>query len=255
MHDYSKNAMTGQISEDGNWVWNGNEWVPIPPTSYEGQEMEVRPQQAITPTPTVVHHITADPAQQFVSPQPVIEYNQPAQQAPIMFVQQSNSRKWGAGKIAAFAVIGFVVFIAAIVVLSGVLYVWANSLAEEQDQSELAGTWYNTDDTMTLYANGTAVESTGVIIKWSSEGHHLTTTFLIDEEEIDFVWRYEIMIDTDGDRVLFMAYYDTEDGVQTNEIADNSCIVYIDSVNGADEDYYEEKLAVIPDWCDFVESE
>jgi FlaG/FlaF family flagellin (archaellin) len=247
--------MTGQISEDGKWVWNGNEWVPRPPPSYEGQEMEVQPKQAITPTPKVVHHITADPAQKFVSPQPVIEHNQPAQQSPIMIVQQANSNKWGAGKIAAFTVIGLVVLVAVTVVLAGVLYVWANSLAEEQDQTELAGTWYNIEDTMTLYANGTAVESTGLMTKWSSEGHNLTTTFLIDDEEIDLVWKYEIKIDTDDDRVLFMAYYDVEDGVQTNEIAENSCIVYIDSVNGANEDYYEEKLAVIPDWCEFVESE
>ena len=52
-----------------------------------------------------------------------------------------------------------------------------------------------------------------------------------------------------------MAYYTVEDGVQTNEIAENSCIGYVDSVNGANEGYWEDKTAIIPDWCEFVESE
>ena len=250
MHGYSKNTMTGQISEDGNWVWNGNEWVPIPPTNYEGQEMEVQPQQAITPTPTVVHHITADPAQQFVSPQPAIEYNQTAQQAPIMIVQQSNSRKWGAGKIAAFAVIGLVVFTAAIVVLSGVLYVWANSLADE-DKGSIEGTWYNPEDTITFYPNGTVAESSGLITHWEIVNGDLITTFSIDGEEVDLKWKYAVETDSEGDDFLFIALYEVENGTQTNVVNKTSCIGYSDSIWGADLENFEERtLMVVPNWCD-----
>ena len=48
----------------------------------------------------------------------------------------------------------------------------------------------NYEDTITLYPNGTVVESTGGIIKWSSEGNNLTLTYLIEEEETDIIWRY-----------------------------------------------------------------
>ena len=81
----------------------------------------------------------------------------------------------------------------------------------------------------------------------------MTMTILIEEDEVDLVLRYSIKVDSDGDRVLFMAYYAVEDGVQTNELAEKSCFAYVDSVNGADEDYYDGKLAYIPDWCDFAD--
>ena len=81
----------------------------------------------------------------------------------------------------------------------------------------------------------------------------MTTTFLIDGEEIDLVWRYEIKLDSYDDKILFMAYYDRENNSQTDEIADKSCIAYIDSVQGAEEDYFENKRAIIPEWCDFAE--
>ena len=42
-----------------------------------------------------------------------------------------------------------------------------------------------------------------------------------------------------------MAYFDSENGVQTNQVAENSCIAYIDSVKGTEEDYMERKRAII----------
>ena len=50
-----------------------------------------------------------------------------------------------------------------------------------------------------------------------------------------------------------MAYFDSENGIQTNEVADNSCVAYVDSVKGTEEDYMETKRAIIPDWCEFAE--
>jgi len=242
--------MTGQISEDGKWVWNGNKWVPRPPPSYEGQEMEVQPKQAITPTPKVVHHITADPAQQFVSPQPVIEYNQPVQQAPIMIVQQPNSRKWGVGKIAVISVVLVVVLVAATVVLSGVLYVWGNSL-EDDNQGSIQGTWYNPEDTITFYPNGTLTESTGTMTHWTFDGNgDLITTLLIDGEEIDIKWKYDIKSDSERDAILFLAIYESENGTQTNVIDETSCIAFSDSVLGSDHQHFDDRRAIFPDWCD-----
>ena len=44
-------------------------------------------------------------------------------------------------------------------------------------------------------------------------------------------------------------------GKVEKKIAENSCIGYVDSVNGANEGYWEDKTAIIPDWCEFVETE
>jgi hypothetical protein len=140
------------------------------------------------------------------------------------------------------------------VVLSGVLYVWASSLAEESQQ-DVAGTWYNPQDTMTLYPNGTVTETSNVITSWSSNGYNLTTTLEIDGEEMDLVWRYAVKIDSDGDRILFLAYYEVEDGVQTEEIGEDSCVAYSDSIRGAESDYFTQKVAIFPAWCDPDESE
>ena len=137
------------------------------------------------------------------------------------------------------------------IILSGAVYLWASGLSDEPEQTSVIGTWYNTEDTITFYPNGTVVDSTNTLARWSSEGNNLTTTFIIDEDEVDVIWIYEIRIDSDDDQVLFMAYYEPESGVQSTEIAENSCIIYIDSVQGTNEDYYEGKLAFIPDWCEF----
>ena len=106
---------------------------------------------------------------------------------------------------------------------------------------------------MTLYSNGSVDESTGLIVSWSAQGNNLTLTLLIDEQEIDVISKYEIKIDSDSDRILFFAYYDVEDGVQTNNIAEDSCVLYVDSVKASEKDYMETKRAIIPEWCDFAE--
>jgi len=224
-----------KLSDDGLWMWNGNEWIPNPnqpnesklTTEISGQNLYENDMNLVSTLP-----------------------NQTAVQS-MMYIQpkkESRTALW-----LSLGIIIPIVLVAITVVLAGVLYVWASDLTDEQDQTELAGTWYNYADTMTLYSDGTVTESSGLITEWSSSGYDLTTTFLVDGEEIDLVWRYEIKIDSDDDRVLFMAYYDSEDNVQTNEIADNSCIAYIDSVRGAEEDYFENKKAIIPEWCDFAE--
>ena len=221
-----------KLSDDGVWMWNGKEWIPNPNRAVGKKE----------PTQSQFQQMQNTKVAQFHG------YGQNAQ---MLLVQQTNKSK--SGLWIALVIVLPILFVAFTVVMAGVLYLWASDLAEEQDQTDLAGTWYNNADTMTLYSNGSVDESTGLIIEWNSEEENLTTTFLIDGEEIDLIWKYEIKIDSDDDRILFMAYFDSENGAQTNEVAENSCIAYVDSVKGTEEDYIQRKQAIIPDWCDFAE--
>lgn len=219
------------VSEDGYWIWNGTKWVPN------------RTQKR--------RNLDKTNSEQIKKSQ-VANYPIFAQNTSTIFVPQQKKNNNMLVNLASIIVISVAIFfIASIIIVSSVLYFWASGLAEEQEQVSVIGTWYNIEDTMTLYPNGTGVDSTDTLSRWSTEKSNLTTTFFIDEEEIDVVWKYEIRIDSDDDQVLFMAYYESENGTLSNEIAENSCIVYIDSVNGINEDYYDGKLAVIPDWCEF----
>ena len=221
-----------KLSDDGVWMWDGKEWIPNPDRGVDKEE------------PT-------QPQFQQMQNNQVAQYPWYGQNAQMLLIQQTKKSK--SGLWISLVIILPILFVVFTIIMAGVLYLWASDLAEEQDQTDLAGTWYNNADTMTLYSNGSVDESAGLIIEWSSEGDNLTTTFLIDGEEIDLIWKYEIRIDSDDDRILFMAYFDQENGVQTNEVAEDSCIVYVDSVKGTEEDYIERKRAIIPDWCEFVE--
>ena len=221
-----------KISDDGFWMWNGTDWMPNP-------NQPPKTELSFEKANNYSHQTNTNAS-------PILPYQTSAQS--VMYIQPKNESRTALW--VSLAVIIPIVIVAIMVVLAGVLYVWANDLSETQDQTELAGTWYNYADTMTLYPNGTVSESSGLITEWSSEGYNLTTIFMIDGEEVDLVWRYEIKIDSDDDRILFIAYYDSENGVQINEVADDSCIVYIDSVRGAEEDYFEDKRAIFPEWCE-----
>jgi hypothetical protein len=221
-----------KLSDDGVWMWNGKEWIPNPERAVDKKE----------------------PAQTQFQPMQntqVAQYPAYGQNAQMLLVQQTKKSK--SGLWISLVIVLPILFVVFTIIMASVLYIWASDLAEEQDQTDLAGTWYNQSDTMTLYANGSVDESSGLITEWSSKGENLTTTFLIDGEQIELIWKYEIKIDSDDDRVLFMAYFDSVNGIQTNEVAENSCIVYVDSVRGVEEDYMQTKRAIIPDWCDFAE--
>ena len=221
-----------KLSDDEAWMWNGKEWIPNPNRAVDKKEHAQSQFQPMQNT-------------QFA------QYPGYGQNAQMLLVQQTKKSK--SGLWIAIVIVLPILIVAFTIIMAGVLHVWASDLTEEQDQTDLAGTWYNQSDTMTLYANGSVDESSGLITEWSSKGENLTTTFLIDGEQIELIWKYEIKIDSDDDRVLFMAYFDSENGIQTNEVAENSCVVYVDSVRGAEEDYNENKRAIIPDWCDFAE--
>jgi len=244
---------TGSISPDGHYQWDGSKWIPVELTKlsddgawmWNGKEWIPNPNRAVD---------KKEPAQTQFQPMlntQVAQYSGYDQNAQMLLVQQTKKSKTGLW--ISLVIVLPILFVVFTIIIAGFLYVWASDLAEEQDQTDLAGTWYNQVDTMTLYSNGSVDESTGLIVSWSAQGNNLTLTLLIDEQEIDVISKYEIKIDSDSDRILFFAYYDVEDGVQTNNIAEDSCILYVDSVKASEEDYMETKRAIIPEWCDFAE--
>ena len=170
-----------------------------------------------------------------------------------LYIVTTQTGKSNTSKVLIIAVISIVAIIAISVVFAGVMYVWAANLAEDNQDQSIEGTWYNPDDTITFYSNGTVVETTGTIIKWRITNNDIITTFLIEGEEIDLSWKYTIRDDTYGDQVLFMAYYEVVDGEQTTTIGPESCASYSNSIKGADADYAETIRAVIPTWCELAE--
>jgi flagellar basal body-associated protein FliL len=234
-----------KVSDDGYWMWNGTEWIPNPNRpKKETFEESNQPSRAHIEAPQV--HTNAGIPTQYIS----------THQQPQVVQLQPTKKKSGAGLWIALAVVIIIIpifLIASGVVMAGVLYVWSSEITEDPEQS-LAGTWYNEEDTLTLYSNGTVLESSGTIVRWSSQGENFTTTLVLDEDEVDLVWRYRVELDSDDDRVLFIAVYEFIDGVQTNEVSEGTCITYFDSVESTEEDYNESKEAFIPDWCTFEES-
>ena len=190
------------------------------------------------------NHITASPYNQQISGTGINDG---------LYIVSTQTSKSSTSKILFIAAISIVALVAISVVFAGVMYVWAADLAEDNEDQSIEGTWYNPDDTITFYSNGTVVETTGTIIKWRVTNNDIITTFLIEGEELDLSWKYTIRDDTYGDRVLFMAFYEFVDGEQTTTLGPESCISYSNSVKGAESDYAETIRAVIPTWCEFVE--
>ena len=77
-----------------------------------------------------------------------------------LYIVSTQSGKSSISKVLIIAGISIVALIAITVVFAGVVYVWAADLAEENEDQSIEGTWYNVDDTMTFYPNGTMTEAT-----------------------------------------------------------------------------------------------
>lgn len=202
-----------QVSDDGYWVLVDGNWTPtelqneaiakgaIP---YDGN-------QAVYATPQI-------------SGQTVI-YSSPSSD--------------GAKKT--LIIIGIIaVGIILTVVLAGVLYAWASSLAEEQDPN-LVGDWTNPSDKLELQSNGDAKDSTGTFESWHTVGKKL----YFEDEDYSYKFRYSLV-----DDILFLAPYD-EDG----ELVESDCIAYLQGLNGESESYFTDKIenaesnGKFPDWC------
>jgi len=180
--------------------------------------------------------------------QPVmIEY----QQQPVIIAAPASQGSNSAFKIVAIVAGIIVILVAITVLLAGVLYVWASDLANNNSVEEIEGTWYNPEDTLTLYHNGTVSESEEVITQWRTNGSDLYFTFQIDGVDIEVKTIYDVKSDDQGDLLLFIALYqvDTESGNQTNEVDEESCIAYSSSIMGAENEHFDERKAIFPSWC------
>lgn len=233
-----------KTSPDGFWIWNGFEWVPNPASEQ--------------PSPVEVDGLHPSAMQGFEQPSEHLSNpNGPnyIQQQPVLYAVQTPSK--GASPVFLAVVIGGVFLFLAVVftvVLSGFLYVWASDLAEGNSTS-VSGTWYNPEDTMTLYPNGTMTESSGLLTNWSILDGDLITTFTIDDQSANITWKYAVKEDLGGDSVLFLALYEWNDTGMTNQVNSTSCIAYSESVLGSEADHFETRMAIFPSWCDAVSTD
>ncbi len=170
-----------------------------------------------------------------------------------LYIVSTQTTQSNTSKILVIAGISIVVLIAISVVFAGVMYVWAANLAEDNGDQSIEGTWYNIDDTMTFYPNGTLTESTNSAISWQTTNGDLVMEFLFEDNIYEIELKYTIRDDTDGNKILFMAYYEYVDGEKTSNMAPEQCYSYSSSVSGSDPSHWETIRAVVPIWCEFAE--
>ena len=217
----------GKVSEDGYWIWNGEKWVP----------------NSVVRTTAKVEDSSQNYSEDTLIGQNDFVLNQD------MIIIQSEKQKLGFFNKLSLAIVIPIVIVAILVIGSGIAYVLMDDSIFSENDRTIEGTWYNPADTITFYPNGTVSESSGVITKWSVEGGNLTTTFQIDDDEIDVLWIYEIKFDDEGDSFLFMALYQIDNGVQTNTVNETSCIGYSDSITSSENVNFEDRTLIFPDWC------
>ena len=163
-----------------------------------------------------------------------------------LYIVSTQSGKSSISKVLIIAGISIVALIAISVVFAGVVYVWAADLAEENEDQSIEGTWYNVDDTMTFYPNGTMTEATNTAMSWQTSNGDLVMEFLFEDNIYEIELKYTIRDDTEGNEILFLAYYEYVDGEKTSNMAPDQCYSYSSSVSGSDP-------AVVPTWCELAE--
>lgn len=205
-------------SEDGQWVWDGNGWVPVA--------------QPNVPINNVVTQYSPMNTNQQIAPQSteqVVVYNLP----------QSSSSK------PIIIVVSVVIGVGIMIVLAGVLYVWASSLVEE----ELEGKWYTEDGEWIEFASNGDYDcssSSCSLDEWRI-GDDSGELGLCDDdpnsqgggcdESYYYVFEYEVK----GD-VLFLAPHD-DYGDPMNEY----CVALVKSGNSYSSTANSETS---PSWCD-----
>jgi uncharacterized membrane protein YhaH (DUF805 family) len=176
-----------------------------------------------------------------ISTQPAIVQGQIAP-IPEQYLVISSSKD-ASGKKAMIITAGIVIGVVLLtVVLSGVLYVWASSLAASNTQdSNLVGDWTNPYDKLELQSDGNAKESTGAFESWYNVGENL----YFEDEEYSYKYRYSLV-----DDILFLAPYDG-DGVLSEE----DCTAYLQGSNGESESHFNDRIeqaqsnGKFPNWC------
>lgn len=220
-----------EASEDGFWEFEDGEWSPTQKQLNALQKGAIRHDEvAISREPNTSEGANL-PAEQ-----PFSNLHQPLQDH---FLVVSSTKDDGTKKVLMIGA-GFVIVLLLLVILSGVLYVWASSLAEGQD-ANLIGDWTNPEDKLQLLSNGDAKESTGTFETW------YTTDGRIFFEYDDYYNDYKYSL---VDDVLFLAPYD-EDG----SLVEENCIAYLEGLRGESQSYYNDRIEQadsdgdFPSWC------
>jgi len=204
-----------QVSDDGYWALVNGSWVPT----------ELQNEEIAKGADPYAGNLGVNTIPQ--TPNQVAFYSSPSSGAhpyPIL-------------------IIGVVIGAVLLVVLAGVLYVWASSLAGDDNDSNLVGDWTNPSSKLELQSNGDAFESTGTFDSWYTVGEDLR--FEVEDEEGYYKFRYSLV-----DDILFLAPYD-EDG----EVSEDDCVVYLQGLNGESQSYYTDRIEQadtdgnIPYWC------
>ena len=205
---------TAQGNNDNFWAAN------------DGSEAYITPHNEVTPT------------------QVTSQYNNlnvntiPQTSGQYVVVSSPNN---GGGKTGAMIIAGIVIGVALLVVLSGVLYVWASNLAENQP-SELVGDWTNPEDKLELKSNGKMKDSTGTLETWYTMDGRL---YFEDEDYYYSDYKYSIV-----DDILYLAPYNEDD-----VLLEDDCFAYIKGLRGESESYWNERIEQaesngdIPNWC------
>jgi hypothetical protein len=130
--------------------------------------------------------------------------------------------------------------VALIVILAGVLYVWANSLAS----SEIEGDWHNPAQTFTFHGNGDIDDSTNTWSEWRVDGN---TLYMVDPNDPDYEYYFRFDVKGDNDEILFLAPIDYD-----GSVAGEDCSAYTRDPRGAtDDDVFERQVenVIWPSWC------
>ena len=203
-----------QVSDDGYWALVDGNWVP---TELQNQAIAHGANPHVGNT-----HANTMPQ---MSEQVVI-YSSPSS---------------GGVEKTLIVIVGVVIGAALLVVLAGVLYVWASSLAGDDNDSNLVGTWTNPVDQLVLDGNGDAHDSSGTFESWYTESPNL----YFEDEDYSYEFRYSLV-----DDILFLAPYD-EDGILSEE----DCIAYLTGTSGESESYFNDRIEQVesdgkfPSWC------
>jgi len=140
------------------------------------------------------------------------------------------------GLTVAITVVAVVFGLVIVTVLAGILYVWANNLANEK----IEGTWYNPTQTLTYSGDGDLTDSTNTFDEWRVDGNML---YMVDPSEpgYEYYFRYTI-----SDDVLFLAPIDFDETVKGED-----CTAYSRKAAAIDGDVFEEEVANVawPSWC------
>ena len=207
--------MDGDVSDDGYWQLQNGEWVPT--------EKQVEALQG-----------GATPHNEVSQQQPpqMVNLGMTAQPMTIMMPQKEKSPL-----VMVLIIVGAIV---GLIILSGILYAWASSLAVQND-AELEGTWTNPVDRIQFSSNGDVSESTETFEGWRTQDDLL----IFFDTEYEYHFQYKIT-----NELLFLAPIDEDDQLQGD-----LCIAYLKGETGSDNSTYEERIEAaerqnqIPSWC------